>query len=150
MSAKALSLANDIRDELVKRFSGVLTVGAVQFDTDLLPYVLVGAGTAGSQSALLKIADILPVGFNAIGQAAVSYGNPCKIQAVLETSAVSNVPLLTGANITQLLGMLAHRGSRIELYQSANGTAVAIAQITSGNLKTTFEPDLKYKTTSQI
>lgn len=146
MSVKAFSVCEDIRDELAKRFG---TVGSVAVDSDKLPYVLVGAGTAGSQSALVKVVDYTTLGTNAIGQSVVGYGNPVVIQVVLEASTISNVPLLTGANLLPLLGTLAKRGARIQLWLSANTNAVDVTDIT-GAPAATFDPDVKFKLSGQV
>jgi hypothetical protein len=145
MSAKSLNFAAELRDVLAKRFA---TVSAVAFDTDGEPYFTIGAGTAGSQSALVKVKTFLPLGVDSLGLAARGY-TPVVTQLVLETSSVANVALLTEANELALVGELGHRGSRLEMYLSANGTAPALSGITSGNLKATFDPDLKYRLMDQ-
>ena len=68
-SAKALALAAELRDALLKRFA---TVSDVLFDSDGAPYVKVGAGTAGSQSALCKISADQPLGEEQITHALVT------------------------------------------------------------------------------
>jgi hypothetical protein len=147
MSAKALSLAAELRDDLARRFT---LVSNVLFDTDGQPYIQVSQGTmvAGQQAAVVKIAQIAPLGTDAIGLTARNYGHPLRIQAVVETSTIANVPLMTGANLLTLLADLALRGVRMELYMSANANAVGPEDILPANLRTTFDPDLKYRTMS--
>lgn len=146
MSAKSQSLAAEIRDALAKRFS---TISALSFDSDGEPYLLIGAGTAGSQSAIVKVKGLAPLGTDALGLSPRSY-SPCIVQVVLETSTIANVALMTEINELALLGELAHRGAQIQLYMSANANAVDVSDISAGNLKATFDPDLKYKTMSSI
>jgi len=141
MSAKSLNEAQEAQNALSKRFA---TVGAVSFDTDGEPYFLIGAGTAGTQSAIVKYKTYQPLGVDGVGLTPRAF-TPVTCQVVLETSTIANTPLLTGANDIALLGELAHRGNRIELYMTANTTAVSTAGITTANLKATFDPDLKYK-----
>lgn len=145
MSSKAISLASEIRDDLARRFT---LVSGLLFDTDGLPYINVSQGTmaAGQQAAVVKVADIAPLGSNVIGQAAVSYGHPLQIQVVLETSTIANVALMLESNKVALLGAINLRGQRVQLYMSANTNAVDPADIILGNLKVTFDPDQKYKT----
>ena len=147
MSAKALSFAAELQNDLSRRFS---TVSAVSFDTDGLPLIRVGTAGAGNQTALIKVADIAPLGTNIIGQAAANYGGPLVVQVVLETSATANLALMTEANELALLGAVIHRGARVELYMSANGNATGPEDIVSGNLKGTFDPELKYRTMVSI
>jgi len=147
MSAKALSVAAELQNDLSRRFA---TVSAVTFDTDGGALIRVGTAGAGNQTALVKVVDIAPLGSDAIGLAARNYGNPLVIQVVLETSSIANVALMTEANKVALLGAAFHRGSRVELYMSANGNATGPEDIVSGNLKATFEPEQKYKTMSSI
>lgn len=147
MSAKALSFAAELRDDLARRFA---TVSAVGFDANGNPTILIGAGTAGTQSAFLRVTDFAPLGTDGIGLAQRAYGNPLVVQLVLETSTIANTPLLTGANALPLLAELGVRGARVELYMCANTNAPEVSDITSGNLKATFDPDLKNKLQSQI
>lgn len=145
MSAKAISLASEIRDDLARRFS---FVSGLLFDTDGLPYLQVSAGTmaAGQQAAIVKVADIANIGQNSIGQAQPSYGHPLQVQVVLETSTIADVALMTEANEAKLLVAVLLRGERLQVYMSANGNAVGPEDIVVGNLKATVDPDQKYKT----
>jgi hypothetical protein len=162
MSAKALNLAAELKDELAKRLSGVQDV---TMDSDGMPLIRWGSNAAaGQQTALIKVADAtvassstaigstLPgyLGTNVIGQAATNYGSPVVIQVVLETSTIANVSLVTEANALALLGACLIRGTRVELFMSANGNATGPEDIVYSNLKATFEPSLKWKTMSSI
>lgn len=141
MSAKSLNEAQEAQNALSKRFA---TIGAVQFDSDGEPYFLIGAGTAGSQSAIVKYKTYAPLGVDGVGLTPRAF-TPVTCQVVLETSTIANVALMTEINELALLGELAHRGNRLELYMTANTVAVTVGGITGGNLKATFDPDLKYR-----
>ena len=147
MSAKSLSFAAELRDDLARRFA---TISAVGFDASANPTILIGSGAAGSQSAFIRVIDFQPLGVDGIGLTQRAYGNPVVVQVVLETSTIANTPLLLGANLLPLLGELGVRGARVELYMSANTNAVEVSDIVSGNLKATFDPDMKNKLQSQI
>lgn len=149
MSAKAQSLAAELQNELAKRFT---TITAVQQDTDGLPWFQVGTAGAGQQTAVVKVQDFdVSLWKDGIGQNQRVYGAPVKIQVVLEQIAGNTgTAILTAANALLLMGTLMHRGSRIELYMSANANSVDTTDITSGNLKQTFDPDPKYRLMSQI
>lgn len=142
-SAKSLSLLKELKDRMARRTT--LAVGDISFDTDGCGYFLVGAGTAGSQSMLIKSKQIDPVGYDGIGLAARGYSQTV-MQIVLETSTIANTPLLTGANMVPLLGEVLRQGARTELYMSANANTIGVEDIVSGNLKVTWEPDLQYRT----
>lgn len=144
-SQKAMSLCSDLRDSLLRRTT--LAVGGISFDTDLAPFFTVGAGTAGSQSILIKVKEIVPVGTDALGLAAVGF-TPTVIQCVLETSTIANVALMTEANEVPLLGEILKRATRVELYMSANTVAITVGAIIAGNLKSTFDADLQYRNMS--
>jgi hypothetical protein len=143
-SAKSLSLANQLHDSLKLRFS---LVNDVAFDTDGNPFFRVSQGTvaAGQQAACVKVAPIMPLGVDVIGNAARGYA-PDVVQIVLEASATSGQALASAANVLLLQGEAVKSGCRVELYLSANGNSVGPEDITSGNLKATWDADLQYKT----
>jgi hypothetical protein len=151
-SSKSLSLAQEIRSALVQR--GIASVGSVGIDaTDSnVPYILVGAGTAASQSALIKIREVAPLGYNITGGAATGYAQHV-IQLVLESSTLGvTVPLLTEVNKYPILGELLSRGARLELYTTANATAITTlvgAVLPSANLRVTFDPSAQYRLMAQ-
>jgi hypothetical protein len=142
MSAKAIAQCNEIRTDLARRFA---TIGPTQFDANGMPYFVIGAATAGSQSAVVKIQDFLPLGTNAGNLAQAPYGNPAIARICLETSTIAATPLLTGVNQLALLNTVAFRGLRVELYLTANTVAVTEGAIVAGNLVATWDPDQKYK-----
>lgn len=157
-SAKALALAQELRSSLVQRSTG-LALGALLLDgaDNNNPYLIVGTGAAGSQSMLIKLKEFTPVGNTIIGQpygvtsgvgTAVGYAQSI-IQVVLETSTIANVSLMLESNKLPLLGELLQRGTRVELYMTANTTAVALAGITGGNLKATFDANAQYRLLAQ-
>lgn len=143
-SYKSQALAAELRDALAKRFA---TVSDVRFDTDGSPYVIVGAGTAGSQSALVKVSAEQPLGVDGLGLTPRAF-TPHVMQVVLETSTLANVALMTEANKLALMGEVEKFGTKIELYMSANTNAVDPTDIVSGNLKATWEMALKWRSMS--
>ena len=140
-SYKSQALAAELRDALLKRFA---TVSAILFDTDGSPYVIVGAGTAGSQSALVKVSAEQPLGVDGLGLTPRAF-SPHVMQVVLETSTIADVALMTEANKLALMGEVEKWGTKIQLYMSANTNAVGPEDITSGNLKATWELHLKWR-----
>lgn len=110
--------------------------------SDGAPTILVGAGTAGSQSAFVKIAAVDFGSVNAFGLALNSPA-PFVAQLVLETSTIANVSLLTGANLLPIVTELVKPGVRVELYMSANTNAPEASDIVVGNLKLVLDPSIE-------
>lgn len=134
MAAKSVELALSLSSSLARR--GFTVVNG--FDTNGLPTIALGAGTAGTQSAFIRVEAIPSIGTDSVGLTQRAFG-PHVIQMVIETSSVANVSLVTEANKLPILGEVLGRGTRVELYLSANGTAPAVAGIASGNLKQTWD-----------
>jgi hypothetical protein len=132
MASKVIELAQSLKESLKRRYT--VTEG---YDTSGLPTLLIGAGTAGSQSAFIRVKPIDSIGTDSFGNAQRSFG-PHAIQIVVETSTIADVALLTEANKLFVMGEAMGRGTRVELYMSANGNAVDVADIVSGNLKATW------------
>jgi hypothetical protein len=133
---KSTVIARQMAEDLKLRTGLTITTG---LDSSANPTILVGAGTAGSQSAFIRIKqqDVIfqdPVTYNT----ARSY-TPHVTQVVVETSTIANVPLLTGANFSKILMDVLKFGTKVELYMSANTNAPEVSDITSGNLKTTLD-----------
>jgi hypothetical protein len=104
------------------------------------PTVAIGPGTAGSQSAFVRIkVRNAPLGFDIVGNNQPQYGKPHVAQIVIEAPNGTGVePTGSAALTVALVGELARVGVRLELYKSATGVAPAIAGIT-GNPVGTYE-----------
>jgi hypothetical protein len=126
-TAKANSLARQIKEDLSLRLSALAcTLG---YDASGNPQVTVGAGTAASQSAYIRVISEASSQVDALGLAQRVY-TPHIIQLVLETSTIPAVALMTEANKFLLLGELLKHGTKLELYMSANANAVDASDIT--------------------
>ncbi len=134
MAAKQIDLALALKAQLVRK--GYTVTDTV--DSSNNAALALGAGTAGSQSAYIKVKPIDSIGTDSIGLTQRSFG-PHVIQVVLETSTIANVSLLTGANLLAIMGCILPMGTRVELYMSANTNAVGPEDIVSGNLKATWD-----------
>ena len=141
-SAKSLAVLKELRDRMARRTT--LTIGDLQYDTDTGGYFLIGTGVAGSQSMIIKAKEIAPFGYDGIGLAARGYAQTV-LQVGLETSTVASVPLLTGANMLDLMGEVLRAGTRVELYLSPNTDNVGVDEFIAGQLVKTWEPDLQYR-----
>lgn len=147
-SAKANVLAAELKDRLARRFT---TVSDVLFDTDGAPYLNVTQGTmaAGQQAAVVKVIAEQPLGVDGLGLTPRAF-TPHRMQVVLETSTIANVALMTEVNKLYLFGEVTHFGVRTQLYMSANTNSVDPTDITAGNLKADWDPDLKWRQMSAI
>ena len=134
MSSKAIELSLSLSASLRKR--GFAAVDA--FDTNGLPVINVGTMSIGSQSVFIRTQPIASIGTDSLGLTQRSFG-PHVIQCVVETSTIANVALLTEINKLPIMAEVMVRGTRVELYMSANGNAPDVADITSGNLKATWD-----------
>lgn len=133
MASKHVELAQSLLSSLQRRGFTVL----FSFDTSGNPTIALGAGTAGSQSMFIRVKPIDSIGTDSVGNTQRSFG-PHVIQCVLETSTIANVALMTEANKMPIMAEVMGRGTKVELYMSANTNAVDVADITSGNLKASW------------
>ena len=148
-SAKANAVAAELLNDLSHR--GFSVVASVH--SDGTPLITLGTPAHSAQAAVIRVIDgpVQSALLNAVGGNQAFYGNPTTIQVVLESTATSGTPLLTGANALQLYGALCIRGSRVEIHTiannggaSGNGTVQA-ADITAGtNLKGYFDGSMKW------
>jgi hypothetical protein len=141
---KALALADDLASELKQRQSALAVTQS--FDTDANPLVQVGAGTAGSKGGLIKIKPIdMPWSKDILGNQAEVF-TPHVIQLGVEANPAGGAGADVNDRVTELLllATLAARGTRVEVYESANGTAPTAATLVSANLKASFEANVQY------
>lgn len=124
------NLVRSLSDRLKVAGFTTLTTGV---ESSGAPFIQVGGGTAGSQSAYIRIQPLPTITPNAVFPnvtgAADSY-SPTVTQVVLETSTVANLAVMTAANLVALLATLAREGTRLQLYMTANTTAATSAGIT--------------------
>jgi hypothetical protein len=134
---KSSVIARQLAEDLGLRLGLVVTTGV---DGSGNPTIAVGAGTAGSQSAFIRVLqDYTPsLQVDGIGQVQRVY-TPHVIQLVLETSTIANVALMTEVNKAKLMKEVMKFGTKVELYMSANTNAVDVADITSGNLQASID-----------
>lgn len=139
-------LQRDIAEELGLRLSALTLVQTTGTAGD--PVITLGALTAGSQSAFIRIATEATLQLNSVGVAQTVYA-PHIVQVVLETSTIANVALMLESNKFPLFGVLLAHGAKVELYMTANTNAVEETDITSANLKATFYPAAYFPLTAQ-
>lgn len=118
--------------------TGLTTVVGV--DSSGNPTISVGAMTAGTQSAFIRVKqDYDPsLQLDGIGNVQRVY-TPHVVQLVVETSTIANVPLLTGANFSMILYEALYPRAKVELYMTANTTPPSVTGISGANLKKTLD-----------
>lgn len=133
---KSTVIARQMAEDLGLRTGLAITTG---LDASANPTILVGAGTAGSQSAFIRIKQQDTVWTNPILGTTQRVYTPHVVQVVVETSTIANVPLLTAANFSKILMDVTKFGTKVEIYMSANTNTVGVEDIVSGNLKVTLD-----------
>jgi hypothetical protein len=142
MSFKAQELAHNLASELKIRMSA-LTI-TESFDTNGDPVISIGALTAGSESAIIRVKAIdWPLAKDVLGLASTIY-TPHVIQLLTESNptAGAGADILTAQDELTLLGAICKRGTLVEWYKTANTVAITVAGITSGNLKASYDAEL--------
>jgi hypothetical protein len=140
-SHKATVIARQMAEDIRLR-SGLAAVVGV--DSSANTTITVGTGAAGSQSAYIRI--ILENGWNMVNPIWPDFTSlqqrvytPHITQVVLESSTVAGVPLMTLSNLSKLLMDITKSGTKVELYLSANTTAVSATSIAAGNKVATLD-----------
>lgn len=92
---------------------------------------LIGAGTAGSDSAFIRVRPVPTIAVDVLGLAQQSF-TPHVAQVVFEANvtAGAGADIGTWATRMTILGGLIERGVRVELFFSATSVAVSSAAIT--------------------
>jgi hypothetical protein len=145
-SYKSVALRDELSSSLAVRLSALSRTKG--FDSSQNPTLQLGAGTAGTQSAFIRIKPLDSINVDVLGLAQ-NVWTPHIVQLVLETSSVAGVQLLLMTTLGILMPALASIGARLEVYMSANGTAADASQITAANLKSTFDLQVQYPLAGQ-
>lgn len=145
MSTRALEFAAALRDDLSKQLPTSLAIGQLSAASDGSPTLMIGTGIAGSESAFIKVKDEASLFKTGLGLTARGFGNPLRVQISLEASATANSQELNLANLVPLLSSIALRGAVIDVYLTADGTAVGVGGDINGTLTSTWYPDMKWK-----
>lgn len=142
---KALAMAEELVSELKQRQSALAVV--MSFDTDGNPLVKIGSGAVGAKGGLVKIMPIdWPLAKDILGLASQVY-TPHKILLAVEANeaaAVAEADVNDWQTKLTMLGALLARGTRLEVYESANGTGPTVGTMIPGNLKGAYDPSAQY------
>lgn len=145
---KAMMLALALKDHLSKRLTLAITSGQAN---DNNPTLSIGTGVAGTPNAFIKVKPATwPLAQDVLGNAARIY-TPHLIQVVLEGNPTAGA----GADVNgwdlllPLLGEVLGKGTKVEMYNTANGTAPTEAGAITGNLKASWD-DLYNPLTSSM
>lgn len=145
-SAKASKMSAELADRLkIRPGLSALTVRE-SVDTDGNPLILVGAGSAGGENAVVKTKPVVwSLATDVLGLAANIY-TPHVMQVVTEANPTggSGADPLSAADLLSLIAQCSAMGCIVEWYQSAAGVAPTAAAIITANLKATYYPDARY------
>lgn len=148
VTQKAVDIAADLVSNWKLRLSALALTQTI--DTDGCPVIQLGAGTAGSNSALIKVLPFTTFLSDALGNPQPVYG-PHTIQIATEADPAGGAGAdpVTANTILQVFGEALRKGARVQWYQSANGTAPTVSTLVAGNLVSSFD-SLYQPTTSTI
>jgi hypothetical protein len=146
MSYKAIELSAELADELRKRTTLLVTESA---DTDGNPVITVSADStpaAGEKVIVVRTAPITwGLAKDVLGLASTVY-TPHVIQVCTEANyegtTDSVLDILGPAELLPVLITVGKRGTRVEWYQTTNGTVPSVAAMISTNLKASHEADV--------
>lgn len=146
-SKKAQALADEMISELAQRQSALAVTKS--YDTDGSPLIRVGTGVIGAKGGLIKVTNIdWPLAKDVLGLTAEIF-TPSVIKLNVEANYAGATDNVADINdwATQLLlmGICLARGARVEVYQSANGTAPNATDINDITKRVAvYEPSAQY------
>lgn len=144
-SKKALEMAAELLNELALRLPALAPVQT--FDTDGSPLIQVGTGVAGSKGGMLKIMpQPWTLATDILGLTSAIY-TPSVIRVGFEANPAggAGADINDWPTLSAIVGAVALRGTRVEVYQSTAGVAPTAATLADATkLVATFEPSLQY------
>lgn len=145
---KSLGLRDELASELKVRLSALAQVKSIGSLGEA--ELLVGAGTAGSDSVFVRISAISTINKDVLGLSQNVF-TPHVAQVVVEGNVTAGAGADIGTWATRLavLGCLVAKGVKVELYVRATGNAAAAAGIT-GAPTASFEIHPQYPMMSSI
>ena len=145
---KALEISAELADELRKRVSSYASI-VEGFDTAGMPTIALDDGSEATteDSVFIRVTPrSWPLTNDVLGLSQTVY-TPSVIQIVTETGTTDRPWFYVSiAHITAILGAVFQRGTRVEIWETANGTvpntvtpAADPTQLSGATLKTSFE-----------
>jgi len=112
------------------------------------PAFLPGTGVAKTDGCLIKVRpQVWPLAKDILGNAATIF-SPTIIQIGIEANAeagdADEDDVNTLAFLLLLIGECVSRGTRVEIYQSATGTAPVVGTLVAANLVATWDGSLQF------
>jgi hypothetical protein len=140
MTAKANAISHAIADALKLRLPAIALVEGL--DASGNPTIQLGAGTAGAAGGLIRIVpQEWSLAKDILGLTANIY-TPHAAQICFEANVTSGSGADVNTIATQSLVFMevALHGTRVDVFQTANGTAPVVASFVESNRKATFDP----------
>jgi hypothetical protein len=144
LSYKATVLAGQIRDALLEKFT---TVSEVLNDASGIPYVTVGSLVAGSDSAVVVVNTLQPLGVDGLGLTPRGF-SPHNLRLIMEKGPTGEEIHATAAAVLKIMGAVLKFGVQTDIYMTAHDTVVAVDAVCV--YKATFNTSNKYGTMSSI
>lgn len=141
-SAKARAIAKQLAAELRLRQSALAVTES--FDTDGSPVITVGTNVAGAAGGLIKVTNQeWSLAKDILGNTA-NHFTPHVIQVGFEANPAggAGADINTLAQLSLILACCFSRGTRVEVYASANGDSPDLADLVEANLKLAWDPSI--------
>lgn len=146
-SAKAQSLAAEIKDDLTRRGHTVVASTSTVSGFEGSPLLTIGTPGAGAQAVVIRIARKESLALDSVGQ---SIGFTPHIAQVAYEKVAGNAGaiLLYAPLLVDVLGSIMGRGLHLEMHGQAQGGTADEADMDGTKKTKDWYPDLKWKSMS--
>ena len=146
-SYKAVALQTELFDELKKRLSALAATSSVGFDSSGNPTITLASNAtpaAGQKNVFIRLMPQSTIFTTSIGTTP-DFFVPTVIQFATEAPSAGaghTSDFLSPSDLVALYGCLMKRGTRVEMYQSANGTVPSVSTLVAANLQAAYEANI--------
>lgn len=145
---KSKALLDTLRGDIALRLPVQAALGlTVANDASGNPYLILGANTTTTQSALILIKGVTGFGKDILGLTQNVF-TPHIVQICFEMSTITNVPYVTADIMLKLLGEVLKLGVQVDIYLTANTVMPTAAA--PGTLLGSFTNQIQYGQMSSI
>ncbi|HVT61985.1 MAG TPA: hypothetical protein VHD33_00655 [Legionellaceae bacterium] len=143
-SYKAVALASELFAELKLRLSALAATSSTGFDSNGNPTITLASNATPATTQKNVFIRLLPASTiftTSIGGTPDTF-SPTVLQFATEAPSAGaghTSDYLSPSDLVALYGCLFKRGTRVEMYQSANGTVPSVSTLVASNLQTAWE-----------
>ena len=143
-SYKAVAIATVLFSDLKLRLSALAATSSTGFDSNGNPTITLASNATPATTQKNVFIRVLPASTiftNSIGGTPDVF-SPTIIQFATEAPAAGaghTSDYLSPSDLVALYGCLFQKGTRVEMYQSANGTVPVVGTLVAANLQTAWE-----------